>query len=96
MEIDSKDFAGFIRWQKTRREERYREVTDDLGQKQQQRYFEEIPIYDENGEPVYGYGLRYEEFLPMTIKAVQGLYMENLAIRAELADLKQKVANLTN
>lgn len=92
--IDSQDFAGFIKWQKTVPEEREELIIDDLGQKVTRKYYEEVPVYSEDGQPEYGYALRYEEFLPMTIKMVQELYAENQKLWMELDLIKKDMATL--
>lgn len=54
--IDAADFAGFVKSQKEQVDERTGELS---------------PVLDEDGNPVYEYGLRYEEFVAPLIKMVQ-------------------------
>ena len=56
MGIDAADFAGFVKSQKEQVDER----TGGLS-----------PVLDEEGNPIYEYGLRYEEFVAPLIKTVQ-------------------------
>lgn len=92
--IDSSEFAGFVKWQRTEQEEEEEIVTDEKGKKRKRKRFKDIPICDKDGNPEYGYGLRYEEFLPMTIKAVQGLYQENEKLKEELKAMKKDIKEL--
>ena len=69
-------------------------MTNETGEKIERKRFKDIPVCDEDGNPEYGYGLRYEEFLPMTIKAVQELYRENQELKSELSAIKEDVAAL--
>lgn len=56
MGTDAADFAGFVKSQKEQVDER----TGGLS-----------PVLDEEGNPIYEYGLRYEEFVAPLIKTVQ-------------------------
>jgi len=62
MGIDSKDFAGFIKFAKC----------DEDGNE----------VLDEKGNTVYGYGLRYEEFISPIITTVQKLHKETEILRS--------------
>lgn len=83
------DFAGFCKKVKTI------EIKDEDGNK---RY--EIEK-DENGEPVYIYSLRYEEFIALNTFMIQKLYKgyeeqkkENQEIRERMERLEKKINNL--
>lgn len=92
--IDSSEFAGFVKWQRTEQEEEEEIVTDEKGKKRKRKRFKDIPICDKDGNPEYGYGLRYEEFLPMTIKVVQELYEENRKLKEEMEAMKKDIKEL--
>lgn len=60
-----------------------------------------VPCTDENGNPVYDYALRYQEFIFLTVHMTQRLWEradsleeENLALKARLDDLEAKVEQL--
>lgn len=54
--IDAADFAGFVRSKKEQVDERTGELS---------------PVLDKDGNPIYEYGLRYEEFVAPLIKTIQ-------------------------
>ena len=58
LNIDTKDFAGFIKYKRI--------TTNELGETKE--------ITDENENPMYGYGLRYEEFIAPIIQCIQRLF----------------------
>lgn len=51
--LSSLEFAGFYKDQKTERMETEDGTTED------------IPVFDQDGNPVYIYSLRYEEFIAL-------------------------------
>lgn len=76
------DFAGFCRDQKTRQENQI--IVNEDGSESEIR--NEIGEYDSDGNPVYIYGLRYEEFIAPLIATVQ-------AQQKEIDELK-KILNM--
>lgn len=74
------DFAGFCRDQKTRQENQI--VVNEDGSESEIR--NEIGEYDSDGNPVYIYGLRYEEFIAPLIATVQ-------AQQKEIDELKKRL-----
>ena len=66
LNISDMDFAGFVRFQKELLIETV--TVDEWGNRTVVETT--APLYS-NGEPVYGYGLRYEEFIPMLILVFQ-------------------------
>lgn len=54
--IEAEDFAGFVKSPKERADERTGELS---------------PVLDKDGNPIYEYGLRYEEFVAPLIKTIQ-------------------------
>lgn len=79
LNIPSQDFAAFIKSQKEEFDEKSGETT---------------PVTDENGEPVYIYGLRYEEFVAPLIKMVQMQQKKIETQETEILQLKNKVINI--
>jgi len=65
--IDSKDFAGFVKFEKARQVEA---GTNEEGNP----IYKEEKVLDADGNQVYAYALRYEEFLSPMIKVIQTLY----------------------
>ena len=73
--LSALDFAGFCKDQKMD------EILDDNGDLK-----EEIPYVDENGEPVYIYSLRYEEFIAINTCMIQKLYKRVEELEAKLSN----------
>ena len=65
--IDSKDFAGFVKFEKARQVEA---GTNEEGNP----IYKEEKVLDAAGNQVYAYALRYEEFIAPMIKVIQTLY----------------------
>lgn len=76
------DFAGFCRTVKTK------EIIDVDGNK---RHEAET---DENGEPVYVYALRYEEFIALNTFMIQNMNKEVENLRKENQDIKERLLRL--
>lgn len=72
------EFAGFCKTAKTT------EVMDENGNK---TYETEK---DENGNPVYIYALRYEEFIALNTFMIQRLYKDNQELCAEIQDMHKE------
>lgn len=90
--ISDMDFAGFIRYHKCRMEERQKVVVDEeTGEETTQAYTEDVYEYDEDENPVYGYGLRYEEFIAPMIATIQKQQSELDLLKSELAEIKAKL-----
>ena len=52
----------------------------------------EETIFDENGNPVYAYSLRYEEFIALNTHMIQKLYKENETLKQRITNLEQTMA----
>ncbi len=76
------DFAGFCKTLKTK------EIIDDDGDK---RYETKT---DENGNPIYVYALRYEEFIALNTFMIQKLYEDNRNLRDEVQTLRKESQGL--
>lgn len=88
--ISDMDFAGFIRFQKEHIETKTKIVVDEeTGIEEEREYEEFVKDYDEEGNPVYGYGLRYEEFIAPMIATIQKQHKE-------IEELKTLVNSLIN
>ena len=55
---------------------------------------EEKPVFDDEGNPVYLYSLRYEEFIALNTMMIQRLYEENASLDKRLTILEKKMLNL--
>ena len=80
--LTSLDFAGFCKDTMTE------EIINDKNET------ERVQIYDENGEAVYRYSLRYEEFIALNTAMIQDLILEVDALKEDMEDLKEKVNSL--
>lgn len=74
MGIDAADFAGFVKSKKEQVDERTGELS---------------PVLDKDGNPIYEYGLRYEEFVAPIIKTSQRQ-------ERKTDDLERRVSRLEN
>lgn len=93
--IEPKQFAGFckdIRYE-------YTEYEDDGTPIEDSRK----PVTDEDGNYVYDYSLRYQEFIFLTIHMVQKLYTrvevlekENVEIKDTINEMKEQIKRLTD
>ena len=82
--MSAEDFAGFckdIRYD-------YREYNDDRTPVEESRYV----VTDDDGNPVYDYALRYQDFIFLTIHMVQKLFIKMEKIETEMNAMKKKNA----
>lgn len=82
--MSAEDFAGFckdIQYD-------YREYNDDRTPVEESRYI----ITDADGNPVYDYALRYQDFIFLTIHMVQKLFIKIEKIENEMDAMKMKIA----
>ena len=82
--LDSKDFAGYCK-------EIQRKIVVDTDEE----YLEE-KVYDEDGNPVYDYMLRYEEFIALNTHMLQKAYTKIERQQKEIEELKTLVNELIN
>lgn len=75
----------------------------DIKTKYDEETGNDVEIYDDNGNPVYLYSLRYQEFIALNTKMIQ-MNRQRIAdqqaeidsLKEELAELKQIVSNLVD
>lgn len=82
--MSAEDFAGFckdIRYD-------YREYNNDGTPVEESRYI----VTDDDGNPVYDYALRYQDFIFLTIHMVQKLFIKMEKIETEMNAMKKKNA----
>jgi hypothetical protein len=82
--MSAEEFAGFckdIQYD-------YREYNDDGTPVEESRYI----ITDADGNPVYDYALRYQDFIFLTIHMVQKLFIKIEKIENEMDAMKMKIA----
>ena len=82
--MDAENFAGFCKDVQYD----YREYNDDGTPVEESRYV----VTDDNGNPVYDYALRYQEFIFLTIHMVQKLFIKMEKIENEIDTMKKKIA----
>lgn len=80
--LSSLEFAGFCKDQKIER------IEDEEGT------IEENPVFDDQGNPVYIYSLRYEEFIALNAMMIQKLCDKNENLENRLTILEEKMFNL--
>ena len=69
--VNPDHFAGFIKFEKTKPVKKTTQHTNQDGIIEETEVEESEAIFDENGNPEYGYGLRYEEFISSMICVIQ-------------------------
>lgn len=77
--IDAADFAGFVKSHKEQVDERTGELS---------------PVLDEDGNPVYEYGIRYEEFVAPLIKMVQAQQRKIDSLEERMRKLEDTMGGL--
>ncbi len=80
--LSSLEFAGFCKDQKTER------IENEEGT------MEEKPVFDGEGNPVYLYSLRYEEFIALNTMMIQKLCKKSENLENRLTILEEKMLNL--
>jgi len=69
--VNPDHFAGFIKYKKEKPVKKTTQHTNQDGIIEETEVEESETIFDENGNPEYGYGLRYEEFISSMICVIQ-------------------------
>ena len=87
LRITSKDFAGFIKYEKT-------EQVETGVNKNGEPTYKDNPLLDANGNQIYGYGLRYEEFIAPMISTIQSQQQEIYSLRSELTEIMARLVAL--
>ena len=87
--VNPDHFAGFIKYEKMKTIETVKEIEKEDGSREEYTEREEEPVLDQQGNPVYGYGLRYEEFIAPIISALQSSIREIEELKLEIEMLKQ-------
>lgn len=82
--ITDKEFAGFCK--------DIKQVKVDENESTGEVTFENV--YDENGNPVYNYSLRYEEFIALNTYMIQKQQSKIEALTSELTSLRNEVQEL--
>ena len=77
----AEDFAGFCKDVQYD----YREYNDDGTPVEESRYI----VTDDNGNPVYDYALRYQDFIFLTIHMVQILWGKMEILENEIVQMKK-------
>ncbi|MCI8365233.1 MAG: BppU family phage baseplate upper protein [Eubacterium sp.] len=80
--LSSLEFAGFCKDQKIER------IENEEG------IIEENPVFDDEGNPVYIYSLRYEEFIALNTMMIQKLHEENMNLDKRLSILEEKISHI--
>ena len=96
--LTSLDFAGFCKDHKVEIVEEIEEVLIPADEENGiEEHTEKIsrmnkkPVFDENGEPVYIYSLRYEEFIALNTMMIQKMYEKNVELENRLKIIEEKL-----
>lgn len=96
--LSSLEFAGFCKDQKIEvrqeMEEIHHPADKETGKEewteQKENQIEE-PVFDDEGNPVYEYSLRYEEFIAFNTMMIQELYKKNETLEDRISKLEEKI-----
>ena len=96
--LTSLDFAGFCKDHKVEIVEEIEEVLIPADEENGiEEHTEKIsrmnkkPVFDENGNPVYIYSLRYEEFIALNTMMIQKMYEKNVELENRLKIIEEKL-----
>ncbi len=81
------DFAGFCKDQMTEHK------AEGIVHNANAETCKEHKMFDEDGNPVYIYSLRYEEFIALNTMMIQKLYTKNIDFEERLSKLEQVLIN---
>lgn len=81
--LSDKDFAAFCKDQKMDNIIKYNEEGEEIENKS-------TPMYDEEGNPIYEYSLRYEEFIALNTWQIQKLKKEIQELKEIITELKKE------
>lgn len=94
------DFAGFCKDQKIERITEIEKITQPVNAEtgesewiENKEIIKENPVFDKDGNPVYIYSLRYEEFIALNTMMIQKLYTKNKDFEERLSKLEQVLIN---
>ena len=87
LDISAEEFAAFCRDVKMEKVEVVDEATGEKSEK-------DVPVKDENGNPVYLYSLRYTEFIALNTRMIQENRKKIAEQQTEIDDLKERLARL--
>lgn len=87
VDISAEEFAAYCRDIKM---ERVEVIDEETGEKTEK----EVPVLDENGNPVYIYSLRYSEFIALNTRMIQENRKEITELKEENAKLKERLAKI--
>ncbi len=96
--LSSLEFAGFCKDQKrnvrTEMEEIHHPADEETGKEawteRKEKRIEE-PVFGDDGNPVYEYSLRYEEFIAFNTMMIQKLYKKNETLEDRISKLEEKI-----
>jgi hypothetical protein len=83
--LTDKDFAGFCKDVK--------QIKNGEDDETGEVFLEDV--HDENGNPVYNYSLRYEEFIALNTHMIQKQRSEIEVLKKEIEELKQMLSSNT-
>lgn len=81
--LSSLEFAGFCK-----------DVKMEIKQSDNEWDREEVPVLDEDGNPVYEYSLRYEEFIALNTMMIQRLYEKSESLEQRMSTFEEKMNQL--
>lgn len=87
LDISAEEFAAFCRDVKM---EKVEVVDEETGEKSEK----DVPVKDENGNPVYLYSLRYTEFIALNTRMIQENRRKIAEQQTEIDELKREIAEI--
>lgn len=99
--LTSLEFAGFCKDQKMQTKTEIMEIihpaNGETGEEELVEVKEirtEEPVFDGDGNPVYVYSLRYEEFIALNTMMIQKMYQKSTTQDERISDLEEIVRKI--
>jgi cell division protein FtsB len=89
------DFAGFCKDIKTEQKVIKEAILDEDGNIVQEEETEDVKVLDDDGNPVYTYSLRYEEFIAINTALIQRQQKQINELTQTNTSLQELIGNLT-
>lgn len=94
LDILPEEFAAYCRDVKMETIEVEETVKDEDGNEQVIKSEKDVPVLDEDGNPIYLYSLRYTEFIALNTRMIQEDRKKIQEQQQEIDDLKERLAKL--
>lgn len=94
LDISPEEFAAYCRDEKIETKIVEEVMTDEKGNEYTTKSEKDVPVLDENGNPIYLYSLRYTEFIALNTRMIQENRRKIAEQQNEIDILKQELAEI--